>query len=343
MKKFLVGVGNVVAMQGDSVVFEGKTMLNTGIEVSTSNTEIRGGQGNQLQAIYYHSGAFSATITDTQWSLQLIALNTGAKVAVGGDIWATESVEINGNSGTLEGTPIPVSGSSVAMVHFEYNDTLVNRVATGKTFETEGIPDGTTLCVSYLKNEPNAKQIVISANIVPDRVRLFITANLSGDTTGSGFIGTATVEIPIFQLSGGQSITMNADGYSETPLEGMALAYADTSAGCTNGAYYAKITEHIDNALWYTGVSALAIEGGDFTLNGAGAKKTLQVWAIKNGMSFIAPNSGLTFTSGTEDTATVGENTGLVTAVANGTSLIKVVITGAEDIEAKATVTVEGV
>lgn len=345
-KRFLVSVGDVVAMQGNNIVFKSKTMADTGFSVETSNTEIRGGVSNPLQAVYYHSGALNITLTETQFSLPYIALNSGGAITNGGDIWTNETVTLVGESGTITGTAVAIDGE-VPAVWVESNGTNYTLPLTGNTFSVSGtgIAQNSTICVSYLVNQSAAQTVTIPADIIPDRVRLYIIANLYGDVSGSGFIGKVQIEIPVAQLSGAQEITMTADGYSNTPLTAMALAYTDSNAiGCSQGQYYAKITEYLNDAKWYDGVTGLAIQGGDFTLNGpAGTKATLRVYAVRGNNSFLCDNSLLTFTSGTAGTATVGANTGVVTSVANGTSLITVKITGKEDIEGSCTVTVEGI
>jgi len=348
-KKFLFGVGDVIGMQDNNVVFYGKTLLDSGIEISTSSTEVRGGQGNQLQAIYYHTGTLNATITDTQFSLPLIALNTGASISSGGNVWTYQTITTADGKGTLiDG----ITNADVASIDGANKSVYVEYEGTYYTLEldsgavtfttTPTIPNGTVLCVAFLEVKNSAQSIIIPANIVPDRVRLYITANLSGDTTGSsGFIGTATVEIPIFQLSGAQTIAMTADGVANTPLSGMAIAYTDTTSGCTSGAYYAKITEDIFDTNWYDNATALAIDGGDFTM-AASSTQQLRVWYVANGRSLLAPLADLTFSCTPTTSADVGVHTGLVTSTAvTGDGLISVYITNKSTIEASATVTVE--
>lgn len=46
MKKFLAGVASLFAYdQNDNLLFSSKTMLDDSINISTSNAEVRGGQG----------------------------------------------------------------------------------------------------------------------------------------------------------------------------------------------------------------------------------------------------------------------------------------------------------
>lgn len=342
-KRFLVSVGDAVAMQGNDIIFTAKTLVDSGITVETSNTEIRGGQGNQLQAVYYHTGTFNITLTDTQFRLPYIALNTGSQIVAGGDIWSNETVTLQGKVGTLTGTPVKIANQDLS-VWVEYNDvhyTLpVTMSGSSYTFTVDGtpIPENSTLCVMFMNTQDSARSITIPANIIPDRIRLYITATLYGDTSGSGKVGSVQIEVPVAQLSGSQEITMTADGYSNTPLTAMALAYSDNAVGCSSGAYYAKITEYLEGSTWYDGVTALAISGGDFSLN-VNDTKMLKVYAVRGNTSFLCNNANLTFTSGTEATATV-DPTGKVTALADGTTLIKAVIKGKTDIEASCTLTV---
>ena len=121
LKRFLVSVGDAVAMQGNDIIFTSKTLVDSGITVDTSNTEIRGGQGNQLQAVYYHSGTLNITLTDTQFRLPYIALNTGASITAGGKIWTQETVALKGSVGTLAGTPVALEGEEIS-VGVEYKD-----------------------------------------------------------------------------------------------------------------------------------------------------------------------------------------------------------------------------
>ena len=54
MKKFLVSTADVYGYDSnDNLLFVGKTLLDSSIETTLSNTDVRAGKGNQLQYIYY--------------------------------------------------------------------------------------------------------------------------------------------------------------------------------------------------------------------------------------------------------------------------------------------------
>ena len=339
MKKFLVGVGNVAAMQNGQIIAYSKTMLNTGFEVSTSNTEIRGGQGNQLQYVYYHTGALNLTLEDTQWQLPWLMLNTGASLSVGGNFWEKETMIFDGTGYVMPSkTPVAIEGTTVyGYVNYKGMIYPVPYVeGNGFDYSSMSYTEGDAACLGYFISDISGETITIPANIIPDTVHLFIMAKLASDSAGQGIIGDAIVEVPLAQLTGSQTISMTADGYSSTPLSATALAYTSEDGGCANGAYYAKISERISGVNPLDGITALAIAGGDFSIP-SGSSATLQVYAVKNGRSFLADNSALTFTSDTGAVATVGEHTGVVTAVSTGTSVVNIAYGG---IEATATVTV---
>lgn len=340
-KRFLVSVADVYGFVGDNQVFSAKTNSVTSVSLTTSNTDIRGGQGNKLQARFFHSGEMNMELQETQFRMEFIALTTGSSIVNGGNLFSSESVTISGTTGTLQGTPIAVK--DVAKVYFEYNNQNISVPVTGQTFSvgTLGIPSGTTLCVHYMAQNANAREIVVPADIVPSRVRLVFVANLYGDLNGNGYVGRVQIEIPNAQLSGGLELSMNADGYSSTPLTATALAYSDSNAiGCANNSYYAKFVEYINDANWYDNAVALGVAGGDFSIE-EGDNKTLTVYAVYgDGTSSIVDNSLLTFTSSDTSVATIGANTGVLSAILAGSTSIKVVITDNTDIETNITATV---
>lgn len=339
-KRFLVSTADVIGMVGDNVIFEAKTNSVTGVTLSTSSTDIRGGQGNQLQARFFHSPEMGINLEETQFRMEFIALNVGATIVNGGNLWTRESVTLNGTTGTLVGTPVAVN--QTAYVYYEYNNINYKAAVTGNTFSVNGIvPADSTICVSYMSQNASAQTIVVPANIVPSRIRLIMVANLYGDTNGDGYVGKVQIEIPNAQLSGELELSMTADGYSTTPLNATALAYSDANAtGCANNNYYAKFVEYINDANWYDNVIGIGVAGGDFEMT-EGDTATLNVYAFyANGTSSLIDNSVLTFASSTQAVATVGVNTGIVNALTAGTTLINVYITDKSDIEANLTLTV---
>ena len=347
IRKFLTSVADVYAYDAsDNLLFSAKTLLDSSIDVKVGSSEVRGGRGNSLLYVYYHTGAMSVALTDAQFNLGFLGETVGSSVATGNDVYVEETVTLNSSKqGTVAKTPLalPNSGAIYGWLTLPGGD--IEKVTfSGSTFTSADGSNGDVCCIRYYANDAASRSITIPANILPSSVRLVMEASLnSGDQAGANKIGVLQVLVPRAQLSGAFTISLKSDGVSNTPLSAMALADTTlTSAACSNVPVYAKLTEILDSVNWYDDVTALAIDGGDFGLTHS-ATSTLKVWAIKGNSTdapFLAPVADLTFTSGTTATATVGLHTGVVTTVATGTTLLKAVITAKTAVEASCTLTV---
>ena len=121
------------------------------------------------------------------------------------------------------------------------------------------------------------------------------------------------------------------------------MASTTNKGGCEgNQSIYATITEIIDNVNWYDNVVALAIEGGDLTLN-TNDTKTIQVFAIPaTGAAFLAPSEGITISSSDSTKVNVAGN--VITAKATTTTpvIISATINSKPEVDANIQVTVSG-
>lgn len=344
-RKFLTSVADVYAYDElDNIVFTGKTLLDSSIEVSLGSAPVRGGRGNQLQYIYYHTGEMKFTLTDTQWNLGMLGATVGETPAGGGQMYAEENVTIpSGNTGTVSATPLAFEGTTIYGWATDQQGVTQKVTFTGTSFDvTTG--SGVYCVRYYTDNLSSGQSFTIKANMIPQVVKLVMETQLNSADISTNKIGVVQIIAPSVVLSGAFTISMKADGVSNTPLTGTALAYTPTGQtnACETEPYYAKIIEIIDNSYWYSSLVGLAIEGGDFT-SASGVDTTLKVWGIPStGGSFKLVNSLLTFTSSAPSVASVGANTGVVSAVTAGSSLLQVVITGSAvpAVEASAWITV---
>lgn len=343
MKKFLVSTANVYGYDSDdNLLFVGTTLMDTSIETTLSNTDVRAGQGNQLQYIYYHTAEMNITINEAQFSLPYLALNVGSSITTGANVWTTETVTIENGAGTVAGTPLPVASTTLYGWVTDKNSNTERVVFNGSSFNMSDSNYNGDVCVRYYAADASAQQITVYADMLPSTIRLVMEAQLCSSDSTTNRIGTLQVEVPKASMTGAFTLSMTPDSVAQTPLTVRALSYTPTNnGGCTaNRPVYAEITEILFNRQWYDNVIALAIEGGDFSL-ATGATKALKVFAIPNDgtAAFLAPASEITFSSDATSTATV-DGTGVVTAVAAGNATIKATITGKSDIDANVVVTV---
>lgn len=323
MKKFLVSVADVRGYtQDDVLLFEGKTELDSSIETTLSNTDVRGGKGNQLQYIFYHTAELKATITESQFSLDYLALNVGSSINVGSDMYIDETITLAAGGGTVTGVPVATT-AGIKYGWVTFSDGTIERVTfSGSTFTTSKTSSTDTVCVRYYNNEASARQIKITADMIPATIKLVMEATLCSSDVSTNKIGTVQIIIPKASMTGAFTLDMKPDAVSSTPLSIRALASSSTGGGCAGSQpIYAEIIEKIDGAHWYDDVVSLAVVGGDFTLANL-ATKQLQIKALTSSGSVITPPStGLTF-AGTTVSCT---SSGLVTgATGGGTVLVTV-------------------
>ena len=342
MKKFLVSTADVYGYDSnDNLLFVGKTLLDSSIETTLSNTDVRAGKGNQLQYIYYHTAEMNITINEAQFSLEFLALNTGSSIETGANIWTEESVTVTNGAGVVtQGTPLAIQTQTIyGWVTKE--DGTVERVAfSGANFTLADSSYNGTVCVRYYTNDASARKVTVYADMLPSTIRLVMVGTLASSDSTTNQIGTVQIEVPRASMTGAFTLSMTPDAVAQTPLSVRALASTKTAGGCGgNRPIYATITEKVNGAKWYDNVIALAIKGGDFNLK-SGDSKTLQVYAIKNDGSaaFLAPAGGITFASSETSKATV--EGGIVSGVAAGSSTIKATITEVPEIDANVVVTV---
>lgn len=351
-KKFLTSVAD--AYLYDTVTNEvlciAKTLLDSSIEVSLGSAPVRGGKGNQLQYIYYHTAEMNITLTDAQWNPFLLKETIGSTQELG-NYYAEETVTVSSSgSGTVSGTPVAYGTETSNYGWATDSNGRVQRVLfSGSDFSgIVGLTEGATLageyCVRYYKaNTSKGKEITVDANFLPSVVKLVIEAQLNSPDVTANKIGIVQINVPRFQLSGGFTLSMSADGVSTTPLTGMALAYTPSPTSgeaCTTTSYYAKLIEVIDDSNWYDDVYDLSVSGGDITLT-AGTTTTLVVYAIPDaGNTFKVPNSELSFYSTAASCAEVGLHSGSILAIAEGTPTITACATSASGIDTTIVVTV---
>lgn len=344
--QFLVGVANVRLYDGnDELILSSQTMLNTSIEVSTGSTEISGGKRNKLLNVYYHSGRLNLTLEDTTFNMEWIRENVGGEAANGLSLATIKTTAVltsgDNNFPVVTGyKPQAFSASGTPYVYVKDSNSSYVYNATNNTFNVpvgdENI--GKIVCLEYYVAD-GSETYTIPAEIIPNRVRAVLDVDIASNKAGEGVIGQFIINIPVLQLSGAQTISMSSDGYSTTPLSGMALAYTPEGGTdpCANKDVYAYITKKIIGEAWYSDVVALAVLGGNVEM-AADSSKTIDVVAItKKGETKPVVWSDLTVECSDENTTLVNGTLTAGASAVDGT--VTIAITGTE-IETDFTVTI---
>lgn len=346
-RQFLAGAATVDMLVGDQLIATATTLLDSSITVGSTAEEVRGGPGAKLLGKYYHTSTFDINLTDVLFKLEYFAFQTGSAIQRIADVFTSEQVTLGaGGSGTITGTPaVYQSYGTIGWAAKPGSDAYQKITFTEKAFTVAGAKEGDIYCVKYISTDNAARQITISSSFIPSEVTLVMTANLyraggrgENDVNNSSKIGIVQVLVPRFQFNGSMELSMTSTGVANSPIAGSALD--NPSADCSDGGYYAIITEQLSGSSWYDNVFALAIEDSDIELATTTGTATLSVYALPlNGAAFKPPYEDLTFTSAANGTATVTQE-GVVTGVAQGSTTVTVSIKNKAGVEAIANITV---
>ena len=328
MKKFLVSTADVYGYNSDdTLLFVGKTLLDSSIETTLGNTDVRAGRGNQLQYIYYHTAEMNITINEAQFSLEFLALNTGVTPQTGADMFIEETVNVSNGSGSVEGTPLSLNTGSIYGWVTTSEGEVLRATFTGSTFTIPGSDYTGTACMRYYSNVSSARSVTIYADMLPSTIRLVMEAQLCSSDSTTNQIGIVQIIVPRASMTGAFTLSMTPDAVSQTPLSVRALATTkENVGGCTGQkSYYAEIIERLYNTSWYDNVIALAIEGGDLSLV-EGDNKKLTVYAIpgNGGAAFLAPSSDITISTSDAEGTHVSLAGDTITAVSATTTPVTV-------------------
>ena len=265
MAIFLAGIANVEIFDGNKLFASGRTLIDSSINIENSFMDVRGGQGDKLIGKYFHTTSFNLKIVQATFDLSYIAANVGSNIIQGGSIFYNENLtasELGDINLTVMAAP-HIKGKPI-YAWIKKDKIISNNRETKEVVNNKiiGLEPGETYCVRYMYTNASARKIVVSSNFVPDTLTVFLTANLySGDaanpTTGTK-VGSVTIKVPRFLLSGNQELSMTSTGASTTNFEGSALASG--GSGCSGSGIYAEIISIKFGTYWYDGVNKIIAE-----------------------------------------------------------------------------------
>lgn len=315
-RNFIVSVCDAAFYYDDKLAFTGTSNLNSSIEVTMDEQEVNGGKGNKLIYSFKYNRQLTATVEAADWKLEYIAANVGTKITQQlEDIYhIDECNNVVEGVVTLKDTPVAdvaVELSTGAIVIIPLEEVTGNAIS----LEPFGITKGIVNCTYMYKAV--AKKVVIDAGSAPLVGKLVLSSDKHDSKKGK--VGDVQIVIPSYALDGNFTLDFSADGVSSTSISGKALAVRGDT--CSDGSdVYAYITE-TDESEEAIAITDIVIDSPQ-TIMKVGAKQTLRVVGFKSVLIETAAIEGVSFSSGTTATATVGASTGEVTAVKAGTTEI---------------------
>lgn len=343
----LAGVGTIEAFTQSSTqptkIFTSKTLQESGISISVTAEDIRGGLSNPLLGRYFHDSILEANITDALFNLQYLALNVGGEVVIGGSSLVTETVTAGSGTLTVQGTPVAFgTAGTVGWYTPAGQEDWAPLTFEGKV-ATVSVTSGTDYCVRYNANDAGIQEFVVPSAIIPSEVHLVMTYPLFAGGTSpeaistSSQVGELIVDIPRFQFAGNVELSLTSSGAATSNLSGSALA-SYTTANCNDMGTYGTVKQKIYGGNWYDDLTTIAVDGGNFSIANGATKKLKVIGIFKNGTG-VLDNSKLTFTSSASSTASVS-NAGVVTGAATGSANITITVTDKTSVATMVGVTV---
>ena len=344
MPRFLasVGVGNLYRRTNNALqmVAHVNTLTESTLSITSTQEEVRAGQGAKLYGRFSHDAGLTVTLTDAMFDMNYIALQVGSELQHGGITMYTEQATV-GAGGLVTLTKKPdVIGESCGLDEIivwyrlagcdaseDYKSKTLEEGATSFTDAT--LTEGDIVCVSYFTADISAKTVLVNANFVPAELVLVLTTKLfAGDASAPETgrpVGEITIKIPRFSLDGQFDLSMAMSSAATMSLNGTALATAAND--CEGEGVYAEIVEYIeDDTAWAADVEELAAEGveGDAMSQAeVAADYVFDVYAtFTNGDVYPVSADLLTFDAG--ETGAVIDETGKVTTAATAAGTITI-------------------
>ena len=296
-KYFLGSVGSAEAFRntdlGRQLAFVCKTLTDSSINISTTKDDLRGGTGAPIVTNFYHDPNVEITLTDIFWKESYLEAQLGTMFQAGANITAYQSETLTAAAGVVTlskgALALNVACDTEGMATVWYSksgseDWKTAAIDVGSTSVTVGGSSDTgEYCVRYLATDEQARDAIVTSNIIPSELYLIITTPIffgdSCSTSNGKLAGSLTFEIPRFKLNGAQNFSFNMSSNTTMELSGTALADFN---GCDmiNGRLL-RIIESIEGRNQNDGMIAIALDGA----NGFAANSAVDLYAYYDGGS----------------------------------------------------------
>ena len=279
MKKYFLGsVGKAEAFRmGEDgklhLAFVSKTLTDSGLNVSTTKDDIRGGTGAPIQFSFFHDPSAEITLTDIVYNHEYITAQLGATFSVAGDAHNVDYITVTKETGDnteivldkpVQELPIACNGNKYFVWGTVAGLDNYAEMEIGDDHKTiTGLLPNTKYCFRYLALSSKSTMAEITSMIIPEELFLVITAPIyAGDACSASkgkAAGHITFEVPRFQLNGAQEFSMNMSSNQTMSLAGIALASASDDCDAMGGKLF-RIIEVLDETDYKASVAGLIVD-----------------------------------------------------------------------------------
>ena len=287
-KYFLGSVGSAEAFRqtaaGRQLAFVCKTLTDSSINISTTKDDLRGGTGAPIVTNFYHDPNVEITLTDIFWKESYLEAQLGTMFQAGADIAAYQNETLKVGDKTTGKIVLSKNPLALKVACDTDDDKIIWYSKSGSeewnTLVVEsaevtipGSTNGDEYCVRYLATDEQARDAIITSNIIPEELFLIITTPIFfGDacsTANGKLAGTLTFEIPRFKLNGAQNFSFNMSSNTTMELSGVALA---DFSGCDmiNGQLV-RVIETIEGRTLNDGLMGIIVDAATGYTKGTNA------------------------------------------------------------------------
>ncbi len=310
-KYFLGSVGEATAFRMNNgtkeFVFHATSITDQGINITSSQDEIRAGQGAPIVTTFNHDASVQVTLTDVFWRSEYVESKLGVNFAANAADYQNETVTSD-NSGTLTLAKAPItallpcSEDAAYLIWYskEGSDEWHAYNGAVSTNTITGFENNTKYCVRYLANDEQAREAWVTSDILPNELYLIIkTPIYAGDAcaaSNGNIAGHITFEIPRYKLDPTLDLSFAMSSNVTMSISGMAMAY---TTGCNeNGSKLMRIVENLAGRKWFDDLTAIYIDPEFVTAEG----KTVPVYGVyKNGSVALLNNTAMAYNSSKEE------------------------------------------
>lgn len=345
---YVQGVGTAIMLEPSTgnIKFFSDKFQDGNITVSADDGLVSAGIGNAPAIMIPTNPNVQVSVTAADYSEYAKSAAVGGTISAAAPVMTCQTVAASGAALTLDvsaGTPVAGPGMDSVVCY-------VQEIGAASPIERDGTAyalnpstgaisgfsatSGKNYLVTYYVSQANATMTTISTNVKGEVVTFIlqrpIYTNVDAKTNQGDLWGMLYEIVPRLQLMpDGAANSGNQNSPTTTAITGRGISYdAETitadCAGCSmSGApLMFRVIVPCDKTQGIDGI--LGVLGGTVTLAADETYQLNPAVIVGGKLSYSVPASDFTYASASDSVATVGANTGLVTAAGTGDTQITI-------------------